>query len=110
MGEAQEWLFQPSFNPAVKVGASDDRITSDAGVILLREADHRLGESIVIRVAFRSDRVDRAGFGEAFGVANCEILTGFNRSSQHRFVDSIVNTRRVLPQVFASRAFYAAGC
>ena len=34
----------------------------------------------------------------------------FNRSSQHRFVDSIVNTRRVLPQVFASRAFYAAGC
>ena len=43
MGEAQEWLFEPSFNRAVKVCASDDRITSDAGLILLREADHRLG-------------------------------------------------------------------
>jgi hypothetical protein len=43
MGEAQKWLFEPSFNRAVKVCASDDRITSDAGFLLLREADHRLG-------------------------------------------------------------------
>lgn len=43
MSEAQEWLFEPSFNRAVKVRASDDRITSDAGLLLLREADHRLG-------------------------------------------------------------------
>jgi len=43
MGEAKEWLFEPSFNRAVKVCASDDRITSDAGLVLLREADHRLG-------------------------------------------------------------------
>jgi hypothetical protein len=43
MSEAQKWLFEPSFNRAVKVCASDDRITSDAGFLLLREADHRLG-------------------------------------------------------------------
>jgi len=43
MGEAQEWLFEPQFNRAVKVQASDQRITSDAGLVLLREADHRLG-------------------------------------------------------------------
>ena len=43
MGEAQEWLFEPSFNRAVKICESDDRITSDAGLVLLREADHRLG-------------------------------------------------------------------
>lgn len=43
MGEAPEWLFEPSFNRAVKVCASDERITSDAGLLLLREADHRLG-------------------------------------------------------------------
>jgi hypothetical protein len=43
MGEAQEWLFEPEFNRAIKVQASDDRITSDAGLVLLREADHRLG-------------------------------------------------------------------
>jgi Transposase DDE domain group 1 len=53
MGEAQEWLFEPSFNRAVKVRASDDRITSDAGFVLLREADHRLGltESLAQRLA-----------------------------------------------------------
>ena len=52
MGEAQEWLFEPSFNRAVKVCASDDRITSDAGLVLLREADHRLGltESLAQRL------------------------------------------------------------
>jgi len=43
MGEAKQPLLEPSFNRAVKVFASDDRITSDAGFILLREADHRLG-------------------------------------------------------------------
>jgi hypothetical protein len=43
MGEAIQPLLEPSFNRAVKVFASDDRITSDAGLILLREADHRLG-------------------------------------------------------------------
>ena len=34
----------------------------------------------------------------------------FNRSSQHRFVDLIVNIDRVLPQEFASRASCAGGC
>ena len=43
MGESHGWLFEPSFNRAVKVQASDERITSDAGLLLLREADHRLG-------------------------------------------------------------------
>ena len=43
MSEAEELLFEPSFNRAVKVCATDDRITSDAGFVLLREADHRLG-------------------------------------------------------------------
>jgi hypothetical protein len=43
MGEARKWLFEPTFNRAVKVCASDDRITSDGGLVLLREADHRLG-------------------------------------------------------------------
>lgn len=52
MGEAREWLFEPDFNRAVKVVASDDRITSDAGLVLLREADHRLGitESLAQRL------------------------------------------------------------
>ena len=43
MGEPQGWLFEPSFNRSVKVQLSNDRITSDGGLLLLREADHRLG-------------------------------------------------------------------
>lgn len=43
MGEVRNWLFEPDFNRAVKVNATDERLTSDAGLLLLREADHRLG-------------------------------------------------------------------
>ena len=43
MGESHGWLFEPTFNRSVKVQASDERITSDGGLLLVREADHRLG-------------------------------------------------------------------
>ncbi len=43
MGEAQGWQFSPTFNRSVKVTAGDERLTSDAGVLLIREADQRLG-------------------------------------------------------------------
>ena len=43
MGEHQGNLFEPQFNRAIKVQGTDQRITSNAGVILLREAEHRLG-------------------------------------------------------------------
>ena len=43
MGEAGKWLFEPTFNRAIKVRGNDDRLTSDTGLLLAREADHRLG-------------------------------------------------------------------
>ena len=43
MGESQGWLFEPCFNRSVKVRATDARITSNAGFVLFREADERLG-------------------------------------------------------------------
>jgi hypothetical protein len=43
MGEAQGNLFEPEFNRAFKVQTTDQRLTSNSGVVLLREADHRLG-------------------------------------------------------------------
>ncbi len=43
MGEEKTPFFEPSFNRAVKVRSREERLTSDAGVILVREADHRLG-------------------------------------------------------------------
>ena len=53
MGEAQDTLFEPEFNRAIKVQTSDQRITSHAGAVLLREIDHQLGliESMGERVA-----------------------------------------------------------
>jgi hypothetical protein len=52
MGEAHGCSFEPTFNRAVKVVEGSDRITSDAGVLLLREADHRLGliESLALQL------------------------------------------------------------
>ena len=43
MGEGKRPFFAPSFNRAIKVQAGDDRLTTDGGALLLREADHRLG-------------------------------------------------------------------
>lgn len=36
-------FWEPTFNRAIKVDGGQDRLTSDAGLLLLREADHRLG-------------------------------------------------------------------
>lgn len=43
MVEAQGNLFEPDFNRAIKVQATDQRLTSNAGIILVREAEHTLG-------------------------------------------------------------------
>ncbi len=43
MGEAQVNLFEPDFNRSVKVQTVDQRLTSHAGAILLRDFDHQLG-------------------------------------------------------------------
>lgn len=43
MSEAAPLVFEPTFNRAVKVRSRDERLTSNAGALLLREVDHRLG-------------------------------------------------------------------
>jgi hypothetical protein len=43
VSEAGPVFFEPSFNRAIKVRSRDELITSDAGVLLVREADERLG-------------------------------------------------------------------
>jgi len=52
MGEVQGTLFEPEFNRAVKVQTCEQRITSHAGAVLLREVDHQLGlvESLAEKV------------------------------------------------------------
>ena len=57
MGEGKKPLFEPSFNRAVKVHGGGDRLTSDTGALLLREADHRLGltQSLAAQLYDRRD-------------------------------------------------------
>jgi hypothetical protein len=43
MSEEVEAFFEPTFNRSVKLRARDHRLSSDGGVLLLREADERLG-------------------------------------------------------------------
>jgi hypothetical protein len=43
MSEGQGWFWEPTFNHCIKVRQQDQRITSDAGALLLREVDHSLG-------------------------------------------------------------------
>lgn len=42
MGEVKRNVFEPDFNRSIKVEATDQRLTSNAGVLLLREADEQL--------------------------------------------------------------------
>ena len=43
MGERQNQPFQLSFNGSLKVDFQGSRVTSDGGLILVRELDERLG-------------------------------------------------------------------
>ena len=43
MGETQNRAFQLSFNASLKVDFQGSRVTSDGGLILVRELDERLG-------------------------------------------------------------------
>src|SRR6202521_955811 len=43
VGETQNRLFQLSFNSSLKVDFQGSRVTSDGGLVLVRELDERLG-------------------------------------------------------------------
>ena len=56
MGEGHGWLFEPTFNRAIKLRQADPRITSDAGALLLREVDQRLGLTADLATQLTDDR------------------------------------------------------
>src|SRR5438128_11318689 len=56
MGETQNQSFQLSFNPSLKVDFQGSRVTSDGGLLLVRELDERLGLSALIVANIMDDR------------------------------------------------------
>ena len=66
MGETQNQPFQLSFNYSLKVDFQGSRVTSDGGLILVRELDERLGLEKLIgetleRLATRLEQAVHAG-------------------------------------------------
>jgi hypothetical protein len=56
MGEKQNQPFQLSFNAALKIDFQGSRVTSDGGLILVRELDERLGLGELIEPQLRDPR------------------------------------------------------
>jgi len=56
MGERQNQPFQLSFNAALKVDFQGSRVTSDGGLILVRELDEGLGSAELIEQHLRDPR------------------------------------------------------
>ena len=59
MGEKENGPFQFTFNGLLKVAFQGSRVTSDAGLILVRELDERLGLEQLIADHLMSNRKDR---------------------------------------------------
>jgi hypothetical protein len=56
VGETQNQPFQLSFNGSLKVEFQGSRVTSDGGLILIRELDERLGLEKLIEEQLRDSR------------------------------------------------------
>jgi len=56
VGEKQDQPFQLSFNPSLRVDFQGSRVTSDGGLLLVRELDERLGLSALITENIMDDR------------------------------------------------------
>ena len=56
MGEKQNQPFQLSFNPCLEVDFQGSRVTSDGGLLWVRELDERLGLSALIGEDIMDDR------------------------------------------------------
>lgn len=59
MGEKENQSFQLCFNPFLKVDFQGSRVTSDGGLLLVRELDERLGLSLLIAEYITDDRRGR---------------------------------------------------
>src|ERR1019366_7826601 len=62
MGEIQSRPFQLSFNASLKVGFQGSRVTSDGGLILVRDLDERLGFGELIEQYLTDSRGKNAQF------------------------------------------------
>ncbi len=65
MGEGQKQAFQLSFNRFLRVAFQGSRVTSDGGLILIRELDERLGFDELIEQHLTDSRAKNGRFSLA---------------------------------------------
>ena len=65
MGERQNQPFQLSFNRFLRVGFQGSRVTSNGGLILVRELDERLGFGELIEEHLTDSRANNSRFSFA---------------------------------------------
>ena len=65
MGEMKKQSFQLSFNRFLRVGFQGSKVTSNGGLILVRELDKRLGFSELIEEHLTDSRANNARFSFA---------------------------------------------
>jgi hypothetical protein len=65
MGENQKQPFQLSFNRFLRVGFQESRVTSNGGLLLVRELDERLGFGELIDEHLTDSRANNARFSIA---------------------------------------------
>ena len=78
MGERQNQPFQFSFNAALKVDFQGSRVTSDGGLVLVRELDEHLGfgELIKQHLADPRGKNTRLPFADLLRQSVCSRLAG----------------------------------
>ena len=95
MGEKQNQPFQLSFNASLRIDFQGSRVTSDGGLILVRELDERLGfgELITQRLsdARRGELVNFAGIDSNYDPPDApEIRLNTVSQSAEECVDRIL--------------------
>lgn len=80
MGETKNQAFQLSFNKLLRIDFQGSRVTSDGGLVLVRELDERLGVSTLIEthlVDFRTGRNKQLPLADLFRQSVYSRLAGY---------------------------------
>src|SRR5215212_1868898 len=103
-------LYQPSIEAKIASSASCRLVQVPVDQLGFQAAEERFGHGVVVAVADRSGGGCRAGVGEALGEPQRGVLTGLNRSMQHRLVELRLAGHRVPPPASSTGVSCGVGC
>ena len=106
MGELQHEAFQLTFNGLLKVAFQGSRVTSDAGLILVRELDERLGLETLISEHLSDSR---HGLNRQFSLADLLRQSVYSRLAATKTSTTPCACRRTRPFVSSGRQSSGTG-